>query len=288
MIFWIAIALLALAVVAALILAVRRARGRGALAIVIALAVPGIALGIYATTGTPELPDLPYAARSDVAERAEIDQLLGELARKLEADPTRLEGWLLLARARLKVGDAKGAADALARARTLAPDSGEIASEYAEALIHTAKGTVSEEARAALVFANAQDSRDAKALFYLGHDALTQGKYADAIQHWVNLIALSPRDAPWIADLSARIVGAAREGNIDMAGIKPTLAPAEQPPMPSREDIRAMVDGLAARLDDNPDDLAGWRMLARSWRVLGETAKADEAEARVKALEAKQ
>ena len=94
MIFWIAIALLALAVVAALILAVRRASGRGALAIVIALAVPGIALGIYATTGTPELPDLPYAARSDVAERAEMDQLLGELARKLEADPTLLR-WLM-------------------------------------------------------------------------------------------------------------------------------------------------------------------------------------------------
>ncbi len=288
MIFWIAIALLALAVVAALILAVRRARGRGALAIVIALAVPGIALGIYATTGTPELPDLPYAARSDVAERAEMDQLLGELARKLEADPTRLEGWLLLARARLTIGDAFGAADAFARARFLAPESGEIASEYAEASIHAANGVVGHEARAALVFAHNKNPRDAKALFYLGHVALSDGHYAAAIQHWVNLIALSPLDAPWIADLSARIVGAAREGNIDLAGIKPTLAPAEQPPMPSREDIRAMVDGLAARLDDNPDDLAGWRMLARSWRVLGETAKADEAEARVKALEAKQ
>ena len=48
-----------------------------------------------------------------------------------------------------------------------------------------------------------------------------------------------------------------------------------------------MVEGLAARLADNPEDINGWRMLARSWRVLGETAKADEADARVKALEAK-
>ena len=288
MIFWIAILLLALATVGILMLAVRRAGGRSALGIVVALAVPGIALGLYATTGAPEMPDQPYAARGDIAERAEMDGLLGELARRLETDPTRLEGWLLLARARLKVGDAKGAADAFARARTLAPDSGEIAAEYAEALIHAANGTVGDEARAALAFAQAKDPRDAKALFYLGHDAVTQGKYAEAIQHWMNLIALSPRDAPWIGDLSARIAGAARDGNIDLASIKPTLAPDAPPAGPSREDIRAMVDGLATRLEDNPDDLAGWRMLARSWRVLGETAKADEADARVKALEAKQ
>jgi cytochrome c-type biogenesis protein CcmH len=165
---------------------------------------------------------------------------------------------------------------------------GEIASEFAEASIHAANGVVGHEARAALVFAQSKNPRDAKALFYLGHHALTEGDFAAAIQHWVDLMAISPRDAPWIADLSARIADAARAGNIDPAGIKPTLAPAEQPPMPGREEIRAMVEGLAARIEDNPDDLAGWRMLARSWRVLGETTKADEAEARVKALEAKQ
>ena len=165
MIFWIAIALLALAAVAGLLLAVWRAGGRSALGIVVALAVPGIALGIYATTGTHELPDQPYAARGDIAERAEMDDLLGELAQRLEADPTRLEGWLLLARARLKVGDALGAADAFARARFLAPENGDIASEFAEASIHAAKGVVGHEARAALAFAYSKNPRDAKALF---------------------------------------------------------------------------------------------------------------------------
>ena len=33
--------------------------------------------------------------------------------------------------------------------------------------------------------------------------------------------------------------------------------------------IQAMVDGLAARLDENPDDLDGWMRLARSYNVLG-------------------
>jgi cytochrome c-type biogenesis protein CcmH len=50
------------------------------------------------------------------------------------------------------------------------------------------------------------------------------------------------------------------------------LSPEEQAEM-----IRGMVDGLAARLAEQPDDSEGWRMLARSYGVLGETAKAAEA-----------
>ena len=45
--------------------------------------------------------------------------------------------------------------------------------------------------------------------------------------------------------------------------------------------IRDMVAGLAARLEDRPDDLEGWRMLGRSYRVLGELAKAADAYGRV-------
>jgi cytochrome c-type biogenesis protein CcmH len=41
--------------------------------------------------------------------------------------------------------------------------------------------------------------------------------------------------------------------------------------------IRGMVEGLAARLAQQPDDVEGWRMLGRSWKVLGDTANAAEA-----------
>lgn len=75
-------------------------------------------------------------------------------------------------------------------------------------------------------------------------------------------------------------------------------APAAQPG-PSREQmeaaqemtaedrdamIRGMVQRLAERLKENPDDLAGWTRLERAYRVLGETAKADAAAAEIKRL----
>ena len=41
--------------------------------------------------------------------------------------------------------------------------------------------------------------------------------------------------------------------------------------------IRSMVGKLAARLEENPDDLEGWLRLAQSWQVLGEYQKAADA-----------
>lgn len=51
------------------------------------------------------------------------------------------------------------------------------------------------------------------------------------------------------------------------------LSIAEMPPDAQAAAIRGMVEGLAARLAQNPDDADGWRMLARSYAVLGEAAK---------------
>ena len=48
--------------------------------------------------------------------------------------------------------------------------------------------------------------------------------------------------------------------------------------------IRGMVQRLADRLKENPDDLAGWQRLERAYRVLGDTAKADAAAAEIKRL----
>ncbi|MEP4886222.1 MAG: tetratricopeptide repeat protein, partial [Alphaproteobacteria bacterium] len=49
--------------------------------------------------------------------------------------------------------------------------------------------------------------------------------------------------------------------------------------------IQGMVDNLAARLEDEPDDLSGWRMLARSWEMLGNPGAAARAYAQAIALD---
>ena len=53
----------------------------------------------------------------------------------------------------------------------------------------------------------------------------------------------------------------------------------------SLQQIAAMVDGLAARMKERPDDAEGWTMLARSYAVLGRFADAEPAYAKAVALQ---
>jgi cytochrome c-type biogenesis protein CcmH len=62
------------------------------------------------------------------------------------------------------------------------------------------------------------------------------------------------------------------------------MAAAAGPHSTSFDAIRAMAEQLAARLKDNPDDGAGWAMLARSYNVLGRFAEAADAYARAEKL----
>jgi cytochrome c-type biogenesis protein CcmH len=57
------------------------------------------------------------------------------------------------------------------------------------------------------------------------------------------------------------------------------LSPAER-----QQAIRGMVESLAARLKENPQDRAGWLRLANAWKVLGENANAVDAFAHADAL----
>lgn len=56
-----------------------------------------------------------------------------------------------------------------------------------------------------------------------------------------------------------------------LLGTPRALDPAQTAPQPkmTAEQIAAMVDRLSARLQSNPDDMAGWLMLARSYKALG-------------------
>jgi cytochrome c-type biogenesis protein CcmH len=97
-----------------------------------------------------------------------------------------------------------------------------------------------------------------------------------------------------------RIDAIAKETSIDPADIESqSVAPIAQPAGPSAEDvqaaqsmtpeqqqemIRGMVEGLAKRLEANPNDLEGWKRLGQSYFVLNEPVRARDAYARAVTL----
>ncbi len=285
---------------------------------VIVLGLPAAAVAMYLYLGRPGVPDQPFADRptqtqtADKGEPSDLGSVAEKLAKRLEANPDDLRGWMLLGRSYMSLGQFTKAASAYGRAYGISEKDAEIGAEYAEALSLASNSTITPLAKDVFDQTLATDPLNAKARFYLAMYKAQGGNIRGALQGWIDLIAISPADAPWYATVSQQVERASKELGIDPATIKPspetaalavearrlrpqmTPTPEASTPGPSQADveaadqmsgedrqamIRSMVNRLADRLKDNPDDKTGWQRLERAYRVLGETAKADEAAA---------
>jgi len=110
------------------------------------------------------------------------------------------------------------------------------------------------------------------------------------LQDWVDLAADAPTEAAWLPLVQQRIAEAAAKLGLDPASLKTSsgmpsqaavAATAQATANASPEERRAMIEGmvgkLAARLEQQPDDVDGWTRLGRSYMVLGEPQKARDA-----------
>jgi cytochrome c-type biogenesis protein CcmH len=159
-----------------------------------------------------------------------------------------------------------------------------------------AGGAVTPEAEAEF----ARSGNDPRARFYGAEAALQRGDTATAKAGLKALLADAPSDAPWRNAVVARL------SEISPAepqpGVRPSLPQPTAPSAgPSAQDvaaaqamspeerqamIRGMVDRLAARLEQSPNDKEGWARLAHAYDVLGEKEKAQAARLRAAAPEA--
>jgi cytochrome c-type biogenesis protein CcmH len=265
------------------------------------------------------------ADREGRLERREVMQLVARLIETLRKKPDDIRGWLLLGRTYMTINESQGAMNAFRRAMELSGRRPDITADYAEAMVLAEDGNIQVPAKKLFAEILAADPFAPKARYYLGLAKAQAGDLAGALQDWVDLTALSQDDAPWIETLTGQITGIAGEMGIDPATVKPsgralalsltrglgTSRPAPALPQssmpaaprgPSAEDVKAaqqmsaddrqkmirtMVQRLADRLKDNPDDLAGWQRLARAYEVLGDAEKSKQAEARAEALAGK-
>jgi cytochrome c-type biogenesis protein CcmH len=289
-------------------------RGRHwATAVVLLVVLPALAGGLYWQLGSPCQPAAPFAERA--GERAQLaaaeereqealrslEPMIARLEVRLESDPDDIETSLHLGRAYALAGQFERAAatyrDAIARHEGVA----ELHSALGEALVMASGGMVGEEAGAAFDQALNLNAGDVRARFYAGLALLQRGEQQDALDAWAGLIEDAPADAPWLPDLRRRTAALAQDLGLDPDRALPASRPAAEiegadgatgrrgppteqmraaeamSPAERQEMIREMVAGLVARLERQPDDIEGWRMLGRSWGVLGEAAKSAEA-----------
>ena len=263
----------------------------------LALALLSLAVGcsllIYLALGRADLPDRPLADRTaeiaaiaNSAEQDNAERLAGfEDARAaVEAAPDEVGNWLKLAIASANAGRTETEIAALRQAMMLTDDDPAIVSMLAEALSRAADGQVTLPARELVAGALARNPLEPRALFLSGLAAYQDGDFADAIETWQLLQSVSALDAPWMPLLADNIADAAAAGGIDLPAPGPDAADIAAAAEMSADDrdamIAGMVEGLAARLAENPNDSAGWQRLARAYEVMGRPEDAQDAHVR--------
>ncbi|MGF1640878.1 MAG: c-type cytochrome biogenesis protein CcmI [Rhodospirillales bacterium] len=245
--------------------------------------VPAGAFGLYLVVGAPGVPDQPLAARDQPSATATMEAVSARLSEHLQTHPGDVDGWIMLGRSYLTMERFPQAVEAFARARTLAGGDADVAAAYGEALVGAAGGQVTPEAGQAFREALDADPIKAKARYYLALDQAQRGDLEGALEGWVSLVRVSPPNASWLPIVRQQIGRAAAALGIETPAAEP-MAETEMSAEESGRMIRSMVEGLAARLEQDPDDRQGWLRLAQAYEVLGEADKARDARARAAAL----
>ncbi len=253
----------------------------------VTILLPLAALGLYLSYGSPRLPDQPLASRlQDPANEQNLAALVARVEARLRAHPEEGEGWEVIAPVYMNWRRYGDAAQAYAQAARLLGPSAKRLSGLGQALVLKNDGVVTEDARKALEESLVHDPTLLEPRILLTIAKQQDGKYAEAIQDWRSLRDRRGDDA-WhkmidqrIAEAEAHLTGAPRAApgpsQEDIAAAE-RMAPAEQQAM-----VERMVQGLAARLEQQGDDLSGWLRLVRAYSVLDRKDEARQALARAR------
>ena len=269
----------------------------------IAAAIPLIALPLYMSNGKPGLDDQPYAARIAKPSKGDdqINNLIAKVEARLRQSPEDGRGWDVIAPVYFARQEYNKSANAFARSLQLNGPNERRLLGLGESIVFLNDEIVTEPARLAFEQLLKLNPKAIKARFWLALAKEQDGRVAEAIAGYKQLLSEGSPEDNWFNMLSDRVFSLQRQVNLETGKAKmPNLSGQKQPqlgprisatpntsqpaqPGPTREQIKAaegmsqndrmamintMVEGLAERLGDNSTDSAGWLRLIRSYAIL--------------------
>jgi cytochrome c-type biogenesis protein CcmH len=187
--FWIAAAALAAAALGILIVPLwrdRRRRGQWSVSgVAAALLIAPVAVALYLHVTTWDAEEAEQAS--------EGARLVAELAARMQQTPDDVEGWRLLGRSYMALGQYAQGRSAYREAwsRTPAPDN-ELKLAFAEALVLTDRSMLTGDAGRMIEEVLEQEPGNPKALWYGGLAAVEVGAQDAARERWTRLLELGP------------------------------------------------------------------------------------------------
>ena len=251
--------------------------------------------GIYTLLGSPHLPPQPISVRVQEMQQAaqqaakqqqQWQQRLVQAQARTDAAPNNIAAWIELSLLALQANKPTLALEAIAALQRLEPDNPQWWAKEAEALLRQADGQVTVPARRLLHKAVAQDPTLVQAQYYLGIADYQDQRYAKALERWQKILAQPLLNPQWREIIQNSMRQTAEEVGLPIPEY--TTAPPESiitATEMTKADILAMVARLETRLEQQPEDLAGWQMLARSYETLEQPDKMITALINVAALQ---
>ena len=200
------------------------------LAVALGLAVPLLAVGLYARLGnTAGL--VPQAAAQPPVSEADVVAMVEKLAQRMQAQPDDAKGWLMLGRSYAALQRFPDSATAYARAVALTPNDAQLLVDYADVLAAVAQSAAGEPTRL-ITRALQIEPGNLKALALAGSAAFERKDYAGAIAYWTKARSAAPAGGEFAQGLDASLAearaAAGLAGNAPSASANPASAAAEQ------------------------------------------------------------
>lgn len=234
-------------------------------AVAVAITLPVMALGLYLQLGTPEAMN-PVASGN--ANNDQLVQMVDSLAARLKDNPNDSNGWAMLARSYKALGRFEESRQAFEKAGDIVKTDPDLLIDHADVLGVLAGNSLVGKPQQMIEAALRMNPEHPMSLMMAGVASYQNGDYPKAVTYWEKLLGLLQPGSPDALQVQANIDEARAKGG-QTAGPSNLL-----PPVPegaaagmTPDKINNMVDRLAARLKDNPDDLAGWARLARAYKV---------------------
>lgn len=170
--------------------------------------LPGLALILYLMLGSPGYSDLPLEDRLNVPpETLPLEGLVVHLEQRLKDNPDDTDGWLMLARTRMALGEADRAEDALLNAMSLrqGEQSADILVMLAESRLQQQDGLIVSGDETLINRALEINPNHPRGLYLRGLSLLQQGDKTKALVIWDGLHSAAEPDSPWQIFLRAQL-----------------------------------------------------------------------------------
>ena len=168
------------------------------------LSAAALLIGVagYASQGNPHQPGTAVAKRDSVGQ---LDPATVKSRQAMMGQFGNEAAWLDFADTMLRMGETQGAVLAMRSAIRDSPKNANLWVGLGNALVAHGEGIVSPAARFAFQQASRLSPAHPGPPLFLGIALAQQGRQEEATRIWAALLARSPKDAPWRADVEARL-----------------------------------------------------------------------------------